>query len=50
MRLALVMETICATGIRVSEIQYITLEAVQQGGTDISLKGKIHTILLPQKL
>ena len=49
-RLALLMETICATGIRVSEVRYITLEAVQQGRVDISLKGKIRTILLPNKL
>lgn len=49
-RLALLMETICATGIRVSEVRYVTLEAVQQGRTEISLKGKIRTILLPGKL
>lgn len=49
-RLALVMETICATGIRVSEITYITVEAVKQGKSEISLKGKIRTILLPNKL
>ncbi len=33
-RLALLMETICATGIRVSEVQYITVEAAQQGRTE----------------
>jgi len=49
-RLALLMETICATGIRVSEVQYITLEAARQGRADISLKGKIRTILFPPKL
>ena len=49
-RLALLMETICATGIRVSEVQYITVEAAQQGRAEISLKGKIRTILLPGKL
>jgi len=49
-RLFLLMETICATGIRVSEVRYITLEAVQKGKTEISLKGKIRTILLPGKL
>ena len=49
-RLALLMETICATGIRVSEVQYITVEAAKRGRTDISLKGKIRTILLPNKL
>ncbi|MFR6094778.1 MAG: tyrosine-type recombinase/integrase [Dysosmobacter welbionis] len=44
------METICATGIRVSEVQYITMEAAKRGRTDIFLKGKIRTILLPEKL
>ena len=49
-RLALVMETICATGIRVSELRYFTVEAVQQGRAEISLKGKVRTILIPTKL
>ena len=49
-RLALLMETICATGIRVSEVQYITVEAIQQGKAEISLKGKIRVILLSSKL
>ena len=45
--LALLMETICSTGIRVSEVQYITVEAAKNGKTEIALKGKIRTILLP---
>ena len=49
-RLALLMETICATGIRVSEVRYITAEAVRAGRAEIALKGKIRTILLPGKL
>lgn len=49
-RLALLIETICATGIRVSEVKYITVEAVQAGRADVALKGKIRTILLPGKL
>ena len=49
-RLELLLETICATGIRVSEVRYITVEAVRSGRADISLKGKIRTILLPGKL
>lgn len=49
-RLMLLMETICATGIRVSEVKYITVEAAQNGRADISLKGKIRTILIPAKL
>ncbi|MCI9469492.1 MAG: tyrosine-type recombinase/integrase [Oscillospiraceae bacterium] len=49
-RLELLMETICATGIRVSEVQNITIETLRQGRAEISLKGKIRTILLPGKL
>lgn len=49
-RLALIMETLCATGIRVSELRYITVEAARAGRTTITLKGKIRTILLPGKL
>ena len=49
-RLALLMECICATGIRVSEVKYITVEAAQNGMAEVALKGKIRTILLPNKL
>lgn len=49
-RLALLMEAICATGVRVSEVRYLTVEAARAGRADISLKGKIRTILLPGKL
>ena len=49
-RLALLLETICATGIRVSEVRYVTVEAAERGKAEISLKGKIRTILLPGKL
>lgn len=49
-RLALIMETLCATGIRISELCYITVEAAKAGRATISLKGKIRTILLPTKL
>ena len=49
-RLALLMETLCAPGIRVSEVRYLTAEAVREGRTEIALTGKIRTILLPGKL
>ena len=49
-RLVLLIEAISATGIRVSEVKYITAEAIQSGRADIALKGKIRTILLPGKL
>ena len=49
-RLALLIETIGSTGIRVSEVRYITVEAAKRGRTEIALKGKIRTILLSTKL
>lgn len=49
-RLSLVVQTICATGIRVSELQFITVEAVRTGHTEIANKGKRRTIFLPNKL
>ena len=49
-RLALLMETIGGTGIRVSEVKYITVEAAGSGRAEISLKGKIRTILIPGRL
>ena len=50
LRMELILETICATGIRVGELKYITVEAVRVGVAEIALKGKIRTILLPHRL
>ena len=44
------METICATGIRVSELTFITAEAAREGRAEVELKGKVRIILLPGKL
>ncbi len=49
-QLRLIMETICATGIRVSELAYITVEAAIAGYAEVTLKGKTRTIFLPKKL
>jgi len=49
-RLALVLETIGATGVRVSEVRYLTVEATKRGRAEIALKGKIRVILMPGKL
>ena len=49
-RLSLVIQTICATGIRVSELRFITAEAVQRGRAEVSNKGKRRTVFLPDKL
>ena len=49
-RLRLVLETICGTGIRVSELRFFTVEAVRSGEISVSCKNKTRTILLPGKL
>lgn len=49
-RLALLIETMGSTGIRVSEVRYITIDAARSGKAEISLKGKIRVILLSSKL
>ena len=49
-RLALVIQTICATGIRVSELRFITAEAVSSGRAEISNKGKVRIVFLPRTL
>ena len=49
-RLELLMQAICATGIRVSEVRCLTVEAAASGRAEVNLKGKIRTILLPGKL
>ena len=49
-RLALVIQTICATGIRVSELKYITVEAVKSGRAEIANKGKRRVVFLPDQL
>lgn len=49
-QLRLIMEAICGTGIRVSELRYFTVEAVWNGEIRINNKGKNRVILLPDKL
>ena len=49
-RLYLLMSTICSTGIRVSDLQYITAEAVCRGRAEIRCKGKCRTVFLPDAL
>ncbi len=49
-RLYLVIQTICATGIRVSELKFITVEALQTGRAEIRNKGKLRLVFLPGKL
>ena len=49
-QLHLILETICGTGIRVSELRFFTAEAVKRGEITVSCKSKTRTILLPSKL
>ena len=46
-RLYMIMQTICALGLRVSELQYITVSAVRQGYARIDCKGKMRTVIMP---
>ena len=49
-RLYLLMQTICSTGIRVSEVRCITVEAVGRGIAEIHCKGKRRRVFLPRQL
>ena len=49
-RLNLIMQTICSTGIRVSELSYVTVSAVEQGQTQVKLKGKIRVVIFTKEL
>ena len=49
-RLALLLETICGTGIRVSEVRHITVEAVGIGQANVDCKGKNRVVFLPKVL
>ena len=49
-RLYLLMQTICSTGIRVSELRFITVEAISRGRAEINCKGKQRCAFLPSEL
>lgn len=49
-RLQMLLQTICATGIRISEVQYFTVEAVKKGEIMVSCKNKNRVVLVPKKL
>lgn len=49
-RLYLLIQTICSTGIRVSELKFITVESLKSGKSIIRNKGKIREIFLPKEL
>ncbi len=49
-RLFYLMQTICATGIRVSELRFITVEAVKTGRAEVTCQGTTRPVLRPKKL
>lgn len=49
-RLALLIQTVCATGIRISELPFITVEAAGQGYAEVDCKGKVRMVFLPSGL
>lgn len=49
-RLNLLLQTICGTGIRVSELKYITVESVKKGEAEVSCKGKVRVIFIVKEL
>lgn len=50
MQLYYLMQTICSTGIRISELKYVTVEAVHRGCAEINLKRKYRVIIFPKNL
>lgn len=49
-RISMIIQTICSTGIRVSELQYITVESVKKGKAVVTCKGKTRIILITNNL
>ena len=49
-QLSLILQTICSTGIRISELEYITVSAVSSGAAEVDCKGKSRRIYIPHKL
>ena len=49
-RLYLLMMTLCGTGIRISELPFITVESLQRGWAEVRMKGKNRTVILPKEL
>ncbi len=49
-RLSLILQTICSTGIRVSELQYFTVETIKKGEVTVRCKNKFRNIIIPREL
>ena len=50
LRLFYLMQTLASTGIRISELKFITVESLDTGSATVDCKGKQRTILLPKRL
>lgn len=49
-RLELLLQTVCATGMRVSELQFVTVQAIRAGRAYVNCKGKRRVVFLPRAL
>ncbi len=49
-RLSLVLQTLCATGMRISELQFLTVESIKRGEAVVSLKGKTRVVFIVKNL
>lgn len=49
-KLSLIIQTICSTGIRISELQYISVESLKEGKTLVTNKGKSRVVFIPTQL
>ena len=49
-RIGLIIQTICSTGIRISELDYVTVEAAEKGEITVECKGKYRQVFMPKKL
>ena len=49
-RLLLILQTVCGTGIRVSELQFITVEAVKNGEAVVNCKSKTRSVFIVKEL
>lgn len=49
-RLCLLMQTICGCGLRVSELKFVTVEALKKRRAEIKCKGKIRQVFIPEEL
>jgi len=49
-RLSLLLQTVCSTGIRISELNYITVNAVDKQIAEVDCKGKVRTVFLTDGL